>query len=183
MQYLGGHSGSAGKLLGTITEQGPTYTPTPRPFAATAPAHAPAPTAAAAAAAAMRRSSVSAFLQGQQDLLTTITDGVPYASGISTVLAAGNDAVASYARNSTFSNSSTLPAHTVARISTNSAGSEGSAGQAAAGSGGSPNSRHTAVKEALHARMSSAGEAPCWKHLVHSTVHSIERNAWSQDWL
>lgn len=172
MQYLAGHSGSVDKLLGTITEQGPTYSTTPRPYAATAPAHAPAHTAAAAAAAAMRRSSVSAFLQGQQDLLTTITDGVPYASGISTVLAAGPEAYPGAAqhagcpRNSTYSNSSSLPAHTVARISTNSAGSEGSAAKEALVSGvNNINSRHTAVKEALHGRMSTAGEAlldtPC----------------------
>lgn len=174
MQYLAGRSGSVDKLLGTITEQDPTYTPTPRPFPGPAPAHAPAPSAAAAAAAAMRRSSVSAFLQGQQDLLTTITDGVPYASGISTVLAAGPDAVparnARYPRNSTCSNSSILPAHGDARMSMNATGSEVSAAEGAGGSGVNSNSRHTAVKEALHARMSTAGEAPCWKHTLLSSL-------------
>jgi hypothetical protein len=46
------------------------------------------------------------------------------------------------------------------------AGSEVSATKGAAGSGGNSSSRHTAVKEVLHARLSTAGEA-CHTYFIH----------------
>lgn len=171
MQYLSGHASTVGRMLGSIPEQNSAgtqdnnniamsqqlYATAPAVFGggggsaggsirasstaashrssaqlqqADAGAYAPQQahaSPAAAAAAGARRSSVSAFLQGQQDLLTTITAGVPYASP-----------EAAPGRSSTFSNAS--------------GGSSSSIMSAAA------NSRHMAVKEALAARMSAAGE-------------------------
>jgi hypothetical protein len=165
MQYLAGHASTVGHMLGSIPEQNATSsTPAQGSFAATAPAAvynmptcpgtSPLPTAAAAAAGA-RRSSVSAYLQGQQDLLTTITDGVPYASDMVSLGGAGRFSTASCCSGSSI-------------LSAQSAGGPALAGMrmsvdpsaAAAAAGAAANSRHSAVKEALSARISTAGKAP-----------------------
>lgn len=146
MQYLAGHTSTVGRMLHSIPEANPAAggtAPTAGGFSATAPA---------AVVPGARKSSVSAYLAGQQDLLTTITDGVPYASGLPGMLGAGssNSTAAASMRCSTASYCS--------GSSSSSILSAQSTGGAASSSPSAANSRHTAVKEALSARISSAGE-------------------------
>lgn len=172
MQYLAGHASTVGRMLGSIPEQNPTNAnPASDRFASTAPAalgymgHNPAEppgrlsstsaaSAVSAAAAGARKSSVSAYFTGQQDLLTTITEGVPYASGVASMLGGTAGTVSPVGgpagRCSTASCCSSI-------LST---GTAASSTAAAAGGGGCVNSRHSAVKDALNARMSTAGELP-----------------------
>lgn len=85
-------------------------------------------------AAAVRRASVAAYLRGSQDLATTITSGVPYISDPAAALrtAAQQD----YATRASISSS---------------LGSAGSSPEPGSGS------RHTAVKDAIAARVCAAG--------------------------
>lgn len=133
-------------MLHSIPEANPAAggtAPTEGAFSATAPA---------AAVAGARKSSVSAYLAGQQDLLTTITDGMPYASGMPGMFGAGssNSTAAASMRCSTASYCS--------GGSSSSILSAQSTGDAASSSPPAANSRHTAVKEAFSARISSTGE-------------------------
>jgi hypothetical protein len=173
MQYLAGHASTVGRMLHSIPEAnaaagGAAAAPTDAAFSATAPAAAavfntpPFPTATAtttaAAAAGARKSSVSAYLAGQQDLLTTITDGVPYASGLPGMLGAGSS--------SSTANSTATASIRCSTASYCSGGSSSilSAGQSTGAASSCPsaaNSRHSAVKEALSARISGAGEDGC----------------------
>lgn len=110
------------------------------------------PTAAATTAAGARRSSVSAYLKGQQDLLTTITAGVPYLSEPPSIPQGVNNTAWNSSSNRC---SYTAPeAFAQGSLAARELGAEAAAAAAASGS----NSRHTAVKEALSARLSSAGE-------------------------
>lgn len=146
MQYLAGHSSTVGRMLGSIPEQGAAReSSTASILAASAPAALTAATPAAAAAASARRSSISAYLKGQQDLLTTITDGVPYASGVVSMLD-GTGECSNAARGSSSGGS------TSSLVSSQSAASI-----AAAAAVSVSNSRQSAVKEALSARISTAG--------------------------
>ena len=146
MQYLAGHSSTVGRMLGTIPEQNAarSSSSTTSILAASAPAALSPATQAAAAAASARRSSISAYLKGQQDLLTTITDGVPYASGVVSMLDGMGDGSNAERGSSSGGSSSSL-------VSSQSAAS------IAAAAAVQVNSRQSAVKEALSARISKAG--------------------------
>jgi hypothetical protein len=170
MQYLAGHASTVKHMLGSIPEQSPSGSiPAQGLLAVTAPAAvynmptsssmSPAQsslTTAAACAAGERRTSVSAYLQGQQDLLTTITDGVPYVSGMVSLGGAGRCSTASCCSASSILLAQTAGGPAVAgmRMSV-----DPSATAAAAAGAAAANSRHSAVKEALSARMSTAGRA------------------------
>jgi hypothetical protein len=100
-------------------------------LASVGPQAAAAVTAGGASPSSARRASVSAYLQGQQDLDTTVSTGVPYLGSANSSPRAGraSDAYAAAA-----------------------------AGSAGAGPSSPSNSRHTVIKEALNARLSDAGE-------------------------
>lgn len=89
---------------------------------------------AASAAASARRASLTAYLQGQQGLGDTITQGMPY---VGSDYAAEQSVGLGYA---------------------GALGPAEAAGGAAAGAAG-VNSRHYAVKAALNARISTAGKS------------------------
>jgi hypothetical protein len=94
----------------------------------------PAAAAGVVSPSSARRASVSAYLQGQQDLATTVSTGVPYlgSAGSSPRAGRASDAYAAAAAAGGGGGSTTSP---------------------------SSNSRHTVIKEALNARLSDAGEA------------------------
>jgi hypothetical protein len=94
-----------------------------------------------------RRASVSAYLQGQQDLATTVSTGVPYLDS---------------------TGSSPRAAARASDAAGAAAGGGAAAGPASAGS----NSRHKVIKEALAARLSDAGEE-CWLLQMHCCNESF----------
>lgn len=89
-----------------------------------------------------RRASVSAYLQGKQDLVTTVTVSVPYADGESP--------------RRTCSQSFTSPTVSPGRGSSCSCEYQQQQQQQEGVAGGG--NRHTVIKEALHARLTDAGE-------------------------
>lgn len=128
-----------------------------------------------ASPASARRASLSAYLHGKQDLVTTVTTGVPYADG-SSLSSTYRQSLASQ-EISPEASSRYRPSSCYCEPQVQQQGTAKAAAAAAA------NDRHTAVKEALSARLSNAGriskqrfdaEVLSCVAITRGTLHSVQ---------